>query len=191
MSMNRIIAGALLLAALAAPAGAAEQKVFVFSGGCFWCTEADFEKIHGVKEVVSGFTSGTTENPKYYSGQWGDHREAAQVIYDPRRISFEELVEQVYATIDFEDEGGQFCDRGRSYSPAIYVKTDEEKAIAEKLAPATSVVPVEFETTFFPVRDEHQDFYKKRPVRYTVYRKGCGRDRRIEQLKGKLKGSQR
>ena len=184
--MNRIIigalAGALSLGALAMPASAAEDRTFVFSGGCFWCTESDFEKVEGVKEVVSGFTSGTTENPKYYSGQYGDHREAALVIYDPDVVSYEELVRHVYKTIDYEDAGGQFCDRGRSYTPAIYVKTDEERSIAEGLAPATSIVPIEFETEFFPVRDAHQDYYKKRPLKYKVYRKACGRDKRIEQL---------
>ena len=183
--MTRSIIVALALAALAAPppAAAEEEEVFVFSGGCFWCTEADFEKLFGVREVVSGFTSGTTKDPKYYSGEYGDHREAAQVFYNPGRISFEELVEHVYKTIDYEDYTGQFCDRGRSYSPAIYVKTEEERAIAERLAPPSSIVPIEFETEFFPVRKEHQDFYKKRPVKYNVYRKACGRDKRVRQLK--------
>ena len=168
---------------MAVPASAAEEETFVFSGGCFWCTEADFEKIRGVREVISGFTGGDTANPKYYSGQWGNHREAALVHYNPKIISFEELVEHVYKTIDYEDNEGQFCDRGHSYSPAIYFKTEEERAIAERLAPPTSVVPIEPEGKFHPVRDAHQDFYKKRPVRYKVYRTGCGRDKRIGQLK--------
>ena len=105
---------------------------FIYSGGCFWCTEADTEKLKGVDEVISGFTAGTTKDPKYIPGQWGDHREAALVKYDPKTISFKDLVVHVFKTIDYEDNDGQFCDRGRSYSPAIYYKTNEEKLIVLK-----------------------------------------------------------
>ena len=87
-------------------------ETFVYSGGCFWCTEADMEKLSGVIEVTSGFTAGTTKNPKYIPGQWGDHREAALVEYDPKVITFSDLVIHVFKTIDFEDNEGQFCDRG-------------------------------------------------------------------------------
>ena len=124
-------------------------KTFVYSGGCFWCTEADTEKLEGVSEVISGFTAGTTKNPKYIPGQWGDHREAALVKYDPKIISFKELVNHVFKTIDYEDNQGQFCDRGRSYTPAIYYKSNEEKLIILSLAPKTSIVPVEKETKFY------------------------------------------
>lgn len=157
---------------------------FIYSGGCFWCTEADTEKLDGVTDVISGFTGGTTENPKYYSGKWGNHREAAKVIYDPAVLSFENLVKHVYRTVDYEDGDGQFCDRGHSYSPAIYVKNDDEAALAKALAPATSVVPIEPESTFYPVREEHQDFYKKRSIKYKFYRFNCGRDRRLSALNG-------
>ena len=157
-------------------------ETFVYSGGCFWCTEADSEKLDGVSDVISGFTGGTTADPVYQPGQWGDHREAAQVIYDPEIISFEELVAHVYATIDYEDNDGQFCDRGHSYSPAIYYKTEAERMIAEKLAPETSIVPIEAESKFYPVREAHQDFYKKNGIKYRFYRFSCGRDRRIEAL---------
>ena len=102
---------------------------FVYSGGCFWCTEADTEKLDGVSDVISGFTAGTTKDPKYIPGQWGDHREAALVIYDPKKITFKELVTHVFKTIDYEDADGQFCDRGRSYTPAIYYKNDDQKKI--------------------------------------------------------------
>ena len=173
---------ALVMATSFAPQ-AAQAETFVYSGGCFWCSEADSEKLNGVSDVISGFTGGTTANPKYYSGQWGDHREAAQVIYDPDVISYEDLVRHVYATIDYEDAGGQFCDRGHSYSPAIYYKTEAERMIAEKLAPKTSVVPLEPQSTFYPVREEHQDFYKKNELKYKFYRYRCGRDERIKALK--------
>ncbi len=155
---------------------------FNYSGGCFWCTEADSEKLEGVTEVISGFTGGTTASPRYEYGKWGDHREAAKIIYDPTVISYEDLVKHVYATIDYEDNEGQFCDRGRSYSPAIYFKTEEERLVAERLAPKTSVVPIEPESTFYPVRKEHQDYYKKQAIKYKYYRVRCGRDRRIKSL---------
>ena len=161
---------------------AGDTETFVYSGGCFWCSEADSEKVEGVVEVISGFTGGTTDNPRYYIGAWGDHREAAQIIYDPSIVSYEDLVRHVYATVDYEDNGGQFCDRGHSYSPAIYFKTDAERMIAEEIAPETSVVPIEPESEFFPVREEHQDYYKKNPLRYKLYRYRCGRDARIEEL---------
>lgn len=160
----------------------AETKTFVYSGGCFWCSEADSEKLEGVSEVISGFTAGSTPSPQYYPGQYGDHREAAQVFYDPDVISFEELVRHVYRTVDYEDNKGQFCDRGHSYSPAIYYKIEAERKIAERLAPETSVVPIEPEAQFFPVRDAHQDFYKKNSFKYSFYRGRCGRDKRIKEL---------
>ena len=159
-------------------------ETFVYSGGCFWCTEADFESVSGVSEVISGFTGGTTPSPRYQPGKWGDHREAAQIIYDSALISFDDLVNHVYATIDYEDSGGQFCDRGHSYSPAIYYQTDEEREIIERLAPTNSVVPIEPETAFYPVREEQQDYYKKQAFRYKYYRFRCGRDSRLEELNG-------
>lgn len=162
---------------------AANAETFIYSGGCFWCTEADSEKLEGVSEVISGFTGGTTATPRYEYGKWGDHREAAQVTYDPAVITYEDLVKHVYATIDYEDNGGQFCDRGHSYSPAIYYKTEGKRMIAERLAPKTSVVPIEPENNFYPVRDEHQDYYKKNDIKYKFYRYRCGRDSRVEALR--------
>ena len=186
MKIGKITLGIVLftwaLCILSLPAA---SETFNYSGGCFWCTEADSEKLEGVTEVISGFTGGTTPSPRYEVGKWGDHREAAQIIYDPALISYEDLVRHVYATIDFEDNDGQFCDRGRSYSPAIFFKTDEERLIAERLAPETSVVPIEPESTFYPVREEHQDYYKKRSIKYKYYRMRCGRDRRVEALNAK------
>ena len=155
---------------------------FVYSGGCFWCTEADTEKLDGVSDVISGFTAGTTKDPKYIPGQWGDHREAALVLYDPNKITLKELVTHVFKTIDYEDNNGQFCDRGRSYTPAIYYKNDEEKKIILSLAPKSSIVPVEKESRFYPVREEHQNYYKKQTYKYEYYRFMCRRDSRLEQL---------
>ena len=157
-------------------------KTFVYSGGCFWCTEADTEKLNGVIEVISGFTGGTTKNPKYYIGKWGDHREAALVKYDPNIISLKKLIKHVFKTIDFEDNEGQFCDRGRSYSPAIYYKDDDEKLLIESLSPEKSVVPIEPESKFYPVREEHQNYYKKNSLKYYFYRFNCKRDQRLSNL---------
>ena len=159
-----------------------KADTFVYSGGCFWCTEADTEKLNGVSDVISGFTAGTTKDPKYIPGQWGDHREAALVIYDPKKITFKELVTHVFKTIDYEDADGQFCDRGRSYTPAIYYKNDDQKKIILSLAPKTSIVPVEKESKFYPVREEHQNYYKKQSYKYEYYRFMCRRDKRLEQL---------
>ena len=159
-----------------------KADTFVYSGGCFWCTEADTEKLDGVSDVISGFTAGTTKDPKYIPGQWGDHREAALVIYDPKKITFKELVTHVFKTIDYEDADGQFCDRGRSYTPAIYYKSEDQKKIILSLAPKTSIVPVEKESKFYPVREEHQNYYKKQSYKYEYYRFMCRRDKRLEQL---------
>ena len=159
-----------------------KSDTFVYSGGCFWCTEADTEKLDGVSDVISGFTAGTTKDPKYIPGHWGDHREAALVIYDPKKITFKELVTHVFKTIDYEDANGQFCDRGRSYTPAIYYKNDDQKKIILSLTPKTSVVPVEKESKFYPVREEHQNYYKKQSYKYEYYRFMCRRDKRLEQL---------
>lgn len=181
---NIIFAAAAFFLFSSMASTAVTAETFTYSGGCFWCTEADTEKLDGVSEVISGFTGGTSPSPRYEAGKWGDHREAAQVVYDPKIISYEELVRHVYATIDYEDGDGQFCDRGRSYSPAIYYKTDAERLIAERLAPKNSVVPIEPESVFYPVRNEHQDYYKKQSFRYTYYRFGCGRDSRLDTLNG-------
>ena len=184
-ALSAVLSFAAITLISSQPLKAADTATFVYSGECFWCTEADTEKLDGVVEVISGFTAGTTENPRYYPGEWGDHREAAQVIYDPAVISYPDLVRHVFATIDYEDGSGQFCDRGHSYSPAIYYKTEEERAIAASLAPGSSVVPIEEESRFYPVREAHQDYYKKNSFRYNIYRLGCGRDSRIDELGSK------
>ena len=152
----------------------------VVAGGCFWCIEKDFEKLSAVYEAVSGFAGGTSTNPTYES--YAGHREAVEIYYNPKRISFEELIEHFYRHVDYEDNEGQFCDRGHSYSPAIFVENEEQRAIAKRLAPATSVVPIEGRSKFWAASKSHQDFYRKRPIRYKVYRTQCGRDRRVNEL---------
>ena len=155
---------------------------FIYSGGCFWCTESDSEKLDGVYEAVSGFTAGSTPDPKYGYGRSGDHREASIVYYDPTKLSYRDLAIHAFNTIDYTDDGGQFCDRGREYTPAIYYKTIEERGILHSIEPPNSVVAFEKESAFYPVNDGHQDYWKKNQTRYNYYRSGCGRDRIVNAL---------
>ncbi len=157
-------------------------NTFVYSGGCFWCTEKDSEVLSGVYEAISGFTAGTSADPKYGYGRSGDHREGSLVYYDGSKLSFRDMVAHAFNTIDYTDDGGQFCDRGHEYTPAIYYKTLEEKAIIEELAPKGSKVAIEKESEFFPVNAGHQDYWKKNGVRYKYYRTGCGRDAKVASL---------
>ena len=171
----------------------------VFAGGCFWCVEADFEKLPGVIEAVSGYTGGHVENPTYKQVTRGGtgHYEAAKIIYNPAIISYGELVEHFWTTIDPTDDGGQFCDRGDSYRPAIFADVDQletAKASLETLKAsgrlsAAVKTPVLKANAFYNAEDYHQDYYKKNPIRYKYYRNGCGRDNRIKQVWGPANGS--
>ncbi|MEM7301530.1 MAG: peptide-methionine (S)-S-oxide reductase MsrA [Pseudomonadota bacterium] len=171
----------------------AADKTAIFAGGCFWCIEKDFEHVAGVKDVVSGYTGGTTTNPTYKNHVQHGHREVVQITYDSNLISYEQLLHIFWRSVDPTDDGGQFCDRGHSYTTAIYTAgedqwkaaQDSKKAIVEsKKLPASIVTPIEVAVTFYPAEDYHQDFYKKSPVRYTYYRRACGRDSRVRALWG-------
>ncbi len=165
----------------------------VFAGGCFWCTEADFDKMPGVISTVSGYTGGRIANPSYEqvsSGGTG-HIEAVRVVYDPRRISYAALVERFLRTIDPIDSGGQFCDRGDQYRSALFVADAGQRRIAEAALGrasrqlgkrvATAILPA---APFYPAEGYHQDYYKKNPVRYRFYRFSCGRDARLKAVWG-------
>ncbi|MFK8028379.1 MAG: peptide-methionine (S)-S-oxide reductase MsrA [Gammaproteobacteria bacterium] len=167
----------------------------IFAGGCFWCIEADFEKLEGVSEAVSGFTGGTLENPTY-SGNHKGHYEAVEITYDPSIVSYQQLLDYFWRHIDPFDARGQFCDKGFSYLSAIFVANETERELAEKskqtvadLFPDQTVVtPILPTSTFYPIAGDesfHQDYYKKYPVRYKYYRWNCGRDRRVEEIWGK------
>lgn len=166
----------------------------IFAGGCFWCVEADFEKLPGVIEAISGYTGGHVENPTYkqVTREGTGHYEAAKIIYDPAQISYSELIEHFWTTIDPTDNGGQFCDRGNSYRPAVFANAEQiniaEKSLAtlKRSGRLSNPVktPVLKSSTFYDAEDYHQDYYKKNPVRYKYYRNGCGRDKRIEQVWG-------
>ena len=174
------------------PARAASAKATaVFAGGCFWCTESDFDKMPGVLATVSGYTGGRTPNPTYKQVSAGGtgHIEVVRVTYDPKRTSYAELVRRFLPTIDVVDGGGQFCDRGDSYRPAIFFANAAEKRIAETALAAASkrlgqktAVALLPASRFTAAEDYHQDYYKKNPVRYKFYRWNCGRDQRLKAL---------
>ncbi len=193
-SLAHTLANILLLTSglLAATPSLADKAVL--AGGCFWCMEKDFEALEGVTDVVSGFTGGTAENPTYRGDHTG-HYEAVEITYDPSVVSYEDLLAHFWINIDPFDARGQFCDKGPSYLSAIFVANDTERAIAEEsrqkvveqFPGQTVVTPILEASRFYPIRGEesyHQDFYKKSPIRYKVYRWNCGRDRRLDEIWG-------
>ena len=173
------------------PAMAEKYEIATFAGGCFWCTESDFEKTNGVKEVISGYTGGQEPDPTYEEVSRGGtgHAEAVQVHYDPGIVTYKELLEVFWRHINPTDAGGQFVDRGSQYRPEIFYHTEAQKqeALASKKALEDSRVfdkPIvtaitKFEN-FYPAEDYHQDYYKKNSSRYTYYRWGSGRDKFLE-----------
>lgn len=172
-------------------------RIATFAGGCFWCVEADFEKAPGVIKVISGYTGGTGQNPTYENYSNTGHIESVQVYYDPARINYDQLLDVLWRHIDPTDPGGQFGDRGPQYRSAIFYQNDEEKQIAEKSREALArsgrfSQPIATEILkfkrFYPAEDYHQDYYRKNPVRYKLYRNLSGRDRFLEKIWGPGKG---
>ena len=195
-----LIAVSLLVAVASrttAGAGADDElAVATFAGGCFWCVESDFDTVPGVVETISGYTGGTADNPTYKQVTAGGtgHREAVQIRYDPKQVSYERLLHIFWRSVDPTDGGGQFCDRGESYQTAIFAGNEEERRLAEAskealeqsmVLDARVVTPIEAAGEFHPAEDYHQDYYTKNPVRYRFYRFSCGRDSRVQQLWGK------
>jgi len=183
-----------------APAGAQPNLAkATFAGGCFWCMEHPYDELDGVVSTTSGYIGGHKANPTYRevsSGTTG-HAEAVEVVYDPRKISYEKLLEVFWMNVDPTDAGGQFCDRGSQYRTGIFYYTDEQKRLAEasKAALAKSkpfkeplVTEITKAATFYPAEEYHQDYYLKNPARYKFYRTGCGRDARLKALWGKAPG---
>jgi peptide-methionine (S)-S-oxide reductase len=187
---------AVLVSATAALAQKVPTEIATFAGGCYWCTESDFDKIEGVLETTPGFMGGTTVNPTYKQVVYNKtgHAEVVRIAYDPKKVSYAQLVEIFWRTIDPLDADGQFCDRGDSYRSAIFAETPEQKSIAEaskaKLVASGRfkqpiATKVETASTFYPSdRAEDFDFYKKSPGHYYSYRAGCGRDARIKAVWG-------
>ena len=175
----------------ARPAGVAEA---VFAGGCFWCVEADFDKAPGVIETISGYTGGRLANPRYEDvvSETTGHYEAVKVVYDPTRTTYEALTDYFFRHVDPTDPGGQFCDRGDSYRTAIFATPAQRPAAEAVRARITAsgalagpvVTPVLDAQRFWPAETYHQDYYRKNPVRYRIYRTGCGRDARVRAVWG-------
>lgn len=176
----------------AAQQGAADAPgVAIFAGGCFWCVESDFDHIKGVKETVSGYIGGRLDNPTYESHTSNGDREAVKITYDPAMVSYEQLLKVFFRTVDPTDGGGQFCDRGHSYTTAVYTLNEGQAQLAEaarqdaaQALDRTVVTEIVDAPTFWPAEDYHQNFHAKNPIRYNYYRRGCGRDKRIEALWG-------
>jgi peptide-methionine (S)-S-oxide reductase len=188
------------------PAQAAGTEILTVAGGCFWCVESDFERVPGVKEVVSGYTGGKKKNPTYKDVTKGGsgHYEAVQIQFDPSKVSRDQLLNIFFRSVDPTDAGGQFCDRGDSYRTAIFVSNNEQNASAKAAKQAAQnalgqkiVTPILQATQLYNAEDYHQDYYKgtkrvltrfgavKQSDAYKRYRKGCVRDARVKQLWGK------
>jgi peptide-methionine (S)-S-oxide reductase len=179
-------------AAATAPSGTARA---IFAGGCFWCVEADFDKVGGVISTTSGYSGGTLANPTYeqVSANQTGHAEVVEIVFDPARVSYAKLVEHFWRTIDPTTKDRQFCDAGSPYRSAIYALDDAQlktalasRATLEKSKPFKEPIVTEIAKAgaFYPAEEYHQDYYKKNPVRYAYYRNGCGRDARLKQLWG-------
>ncbi len=169
----------------------------IFAGGCFWCVESDFDKVAGVLSTTSGYTGGRTVKPTYeqVSSHSTGHAEAVQVVFDPAKVSYAQLVAHYWHTIDPTVKDQQFCDHGSPYRTAIFaldagqLKTAQDsRAALEKSKPfkAPVVTEVVLAGAFYPAEDYHQDYYLKNPLRYKYYRSSCGRDARLKQLWGPL-----
>lgn len=179
-------------------AGDGETERATFAAGCFWCIEADFEKVEGVLSVTSGYTGGSVTDPTYKqvsSGKTG-HTEAVQVVFDPTVITYEELLEVFWRNVDPTVSEQQFCDVGNQYRSAIFYHDQAQRQAAEKSKAELNrskpfsdpiVTEITAATTFYPAEAYHQDYYKKNPIPYSAYRKGCGRDRRLKDLWGEDK----
>ena len=170
-----------------------------FAGGCFWCVESDFDKIDGVISTTSGYTGGKTVNPTYHEVSAGGtgHAESVEIVFDPKRVSYERLLEYFWHTIDPTVKDRQFCDIGAQYRTAIFYHDESQrraaeasKAALEKSKPFPQPIATEITAAgpFYPAEEYHQDYYKKNPLRYHYYRNGCGRDARLQQLWGDLAG---
>lgn len=181
--------------ALAPLAAAVETQKATFAGGCFWCTEADFDKVPGVISTTSGYTGGTVANPSYeqVAAKRTGHAEAVEVVFDPSKVSYEQLLGRYWRSIDPTTRDRQFCDSGSPYRTAIFAHGEQQLAAAraslaelEKTKPFSEPIVTEILPAglFYAAEEYHQDYYRKNPLRYKFYRTGCGRDARLAQLWG-------
>lgn len=190
-TLTTVLAAAILMILSVAVSHAQKYETATFAGGCFWCMEPPFDAMDGVISTTSGYTGGVTQNPAYEqvsSGTTG-HMESVLVVYDPSRVSYQQLLDTFWRNIDPLNNGGQFCDLGPQYRSAIFYHNEAQKRQAEVSKGwlegergwriATDIRPV---VTFYPAEDYHQDYYKKNPLRYKFYRSNCGRDERLKEL---------
>ena len=202
---HSIILAFAMMIGVTAVATQSRADTAVVAGGCFWCVESDFEKVKGVSEVVSGFAGGKTRNPTYkqVTGGGTGHYEVVEITYDPKQISYAQILNLFLRSIDPTDAGGQFCDRGDSYRTAIFVSDNQEKAAAQKAVQEAQaalgkeiVTPILPAAPFYKADSYHQDYYKQSELvltrrgpkskaeAYKFYRAACGRDERVKQLWG-------
>ena len=194
---SRWLALALLIApaAWSQPKPAPQTETAIFAGGCFWCVESDFDKVDGVLSTTSGFVGGHTANPTYREVSAGGtgYTEAVRVEFDPARVSYAQLLEKFWPTIDPTVKDQQFCDVGSQYRTGIYPLNEQQlkaatasKAALEKTKPFRQPIVTEIVMagTFYPAEEYHQDYYLKNPIRYAFYRRNCGRDARLKELWG-------
>jgi len=193
--MRIALALIVLLAGLGAAVAqnAPDRAVATFAGGCFWCTEADFDKVDGVISTTSGYTGGRVGNPSYAQVSAGGtgHAEAVEIVYDPRKVSYQKLLDVYWHSIDPLVKNRQFCDIGEQYRTAIFAHDDEQKRLAEASKQAVAAQlkqPIQTEIVaagpFYKAEEYHQDFHLKNPTKYKFYRWNCGRDQRLQQIWG-------
>ena len=172
-----------------------DTKTAIFAGGCFWCVEADFDKLAGVVDVVSGYSGGSAETANYKQVSYEEtgHYEVVQVRYNPSQVSYAQLVEYFWRQVDPTDPDGQFCDKGSSYRTAIFYGDEEEREVAEnslkqlkanKPFPGEIVTPLLPTQPFYEAEPRQQIYYQRNPIRYKFYRNGCRRDQRLQELWG-------
>jgi peptide-methionine (S)-S-oxide reductase len=191
-----LLIGALNVQSTSLAAADATSGKAYFAGGCFWCMEEVFEKVEGVLSATSGYMGGTVSNPTYEevsAGRTG-HTESVEVVYDPAKVSYRKLLDSFWRNVDPITPNAQFCDHGSQYRSAIFFQTDEEKRVSDTSKQAIEqskrfkepiVTQIAMAPQFYPAEEYHQDFYKKNPIRYKLYKYNCGRAQRLEELWGK------
>lgn len=189
--MNTLTAIMLIIAA--GTASAKNIQIAIFAGGCFWCVESDFDQVKGVVSTTSGYIGGNTKNPTYKQISKGGtgHYEAVQIKFDADTVSYAQLLNAFWHSVDVTDAGGQFCDRGDSYRTAIFATTPQQAASAGQSKSAAEaelgqeiVTPILMAGPFYKAEDYHQDYHTKNPLKYKFYRTRCGRDKRVKQIWG-------
>ena len=190
-----LLAAATLAFAGPSPSRADATETATFAGGCFWCMQPPFEKLPGVISTTVGYTGGHTKNPTYEEVSAGDtgHAESVEIVFDPARIGYAQLLEVFWHNIDPITAEGQFCDRGHQYRSAIFYHSEEQRRLAEeskrrldesKRFDRPIVTEIVAATEFYPAEEYHQKYHEKNPARYSFYRWNCGRDQRLQALWG-------